>query len=230
MPLYHASAFQLGFHCCLIGACTLVLGHKFSVSGFWDDVVAANATAVQYVGETLRYLLGVPPQPNDRTKHKVRLAFGNGLRPDVWDKFRARFGVETVAEFYGATESAGASFNLSRNSFSSGAIGQMGLLGSLLAKLRQTIVQVDWESEAPYRDPKTGFCVEIPRGEPGELLYKVDPADIGAKYQGYFGNEKASNSKILRDVLKKGDAYFRSGDVIKIDTEGRVWFMDRIGE
>ncbi|OQV06158.1 AMP-binding enzyme domain-containing protein [Cladophialophora immunda] len=230
MPLYHASAFQLGFHCCLIRGCTLVLGHKFSVSNFWDEVIAADATAIQYVGETLRYLLAVPPQADDRTKHKVRLAFGNGLRPDVWDKFRARFGVETVAEFYGATESAGASFNISRNTFSSGAIGQAGLLGSLLMKLRQTIVKVDWETEAPYRDPKTGFCIPVPRGEPGELLYKVDPADIGAKYQGYFGNKKASDSKILRDVLKKGDAWFRSGDVIKLDSEGRTWFMDRIGD
>ncbi|OAP62208.1 hypothetical protein AYL99_04411 [Fonsecaea erecta] len=230
MPLYHSSAFQLGFHCCLIRACTLVLGHKFSVSHFWDEVAAADATAIQYVGETLRYLLAVPPQPNDRTKHKVRLAFGNGLRPDVWDKFRARFGVETVAEFYGATESAGASFNLSRNTFSSGAIGQAGLLGSLFMRLRQTIVKVDWDTEAPYRDPKTGFCIPVPRGEPGELLYSVDPADIGAKFQGYFGNKEATNSKILRDVLKKGDAWFRSGDVIKLDSEGRTWFMDRIGD
>ncbi len=230
MPLYHASAFQLGFHCCLIGACTLVLGHNFSVSRFWDDVTSGGATAIQYVGETLRYLLAVPPQPNDRTKHKVRLAFGNGLRPEVWDRFRDRFGVDTVAEFYGATESSGASFNLSRNTFSSGAIGQSGLLGSLLAKLRQTVVKLDWETEAPYRDPNTGFCVELPRGEPGEILYKMDAADIGAKYQGYLGNKKATDSKILRDVLTKGDAWFRSGDVIKIDKEGRTWFMDRIGD
>ncbi|ETI29094.1 hypothetical protein G647_01547 [Cladophialophora carrionii CBS 160.54] len=230
MPVYHASAFQLGFHCCLIGACTLVLGRKFSVSNFWDEVITADATVIQYVGETLRYLLAVPPQPNDRTKHKVRLAFGNGLRPDVWDRFRSRFGVETVAEFYGATESIGASFNMSRNTFSSGAIGQVGLLGSLLLKLRQTVVKVDWGTEAPYRDPKTGFCVELPLGEPGEVLYRIDAADIGAKYQGYFGNKKASDAKILRDVLQKGDAWFRSGDVIKIDKEGRIWFQDRIGD
>lgn len=57
MPLYHASAFQLGFHCCLIGACTLVLGQKFSVSNFWNEVAAADATAIQYVGETLRVSL-----------------------------------------------------------------------------------------------------------------------------------------------------------------------------
>ncbi|KIX00227.1 uncharacterized protein Z518_10366 [Rhinocladiella mackenziei CBS 650.93] len=230
MPLYHSSAFQLGFHCCLGQAVTLVLGHKFSVSHFWDDVISADATVIQYVGETLRYLLAAPPQANDRTKHHVRLAFGNGLRPDVWDKFRARFGIETIAEFYSATESVGASWNLSRNTFSSGAIGQVGVLGSLISSRVQSIVQVDWETESPARDPKTGFCVPVPRGQPGELLYKIDPADIGAKYQGYFDNKKASDSKIIRDVHTKGDAWFRSGDVVRYDKNDLIWFSDRIGD
>ncbi|KIX09565.1 uncharacterized protein Z518_00645 [Rhinocladiella mackenziei CBS 650.93] len=230
MPLYHSAALQLGFHCCLSRPATLVLGRKFSVSSFWDEVVAADATVIQYVGETLRYLLAAPPQPDDRAKHHVRLAFGNGLRPDIWDRFRDRFGIETIAEYYGATESVAASWNLSRNTFSSGAIGQVGLLGELYYSKAQSIVEVDWETETPRRDPKTGFCVKVPRGEPGELLYAIDPKDIGRKYQGYFGNKKASDSKIWRDVHKKGDAWFRSGDIVRFDKEGRIWFSDRIGD
>jgi acyl-CoA synthetase (AMP-forming)/AMP-acid ligase II len=230
MPLYHGSAFQLAFHCCLCCPATLVLSRRFSVSNFWNEVVAADATAIQYVGETLRYLLTAPPQPDDRTKHHVRLALGNGLRPDVWDSFRDRFGVETIAEFYGATEAVAASWNLSRNTFSSGAVGQVGLLGEIFFSRTQSIVEVDWESEAPRRDPKTGFCVKARRGEPGELLYAVDPKDIGAKYQGYLGNKQASESKIWRDVHKRGDAWFRSGDVVRFDKEGRLWFSDRIGD
>ncbi|EXJ81484.1 hypothetical protein A1O3_07777 [Capronia epimyces CBS 606.96] len=230
MPLYHSSAFVMGFHCCLGQASTLALGHKFSVTAFWEEVVDADATVIQYVGETLRYLLATPPRPDDRTRHRVRLAFGNGLRPDVWDRFRGRFAVETIAEFYAATESVGAAFNLSRNTFSSGAIGSAGMLGTLLVNSIQTIVKVDWETESPYRDPKSRFCVSVPRGEPGELLYKVDAKDINAKYQGYFGNKKASDSKIVRDVLAKGDAWFRTGDVVRFDADGRLWFSDRIGD
>lgn len=231
MPLYHSSAFQLGFHLCLVSGSTLVLSHRFSATSFWDEVAAAEATKIQYVGETLRYLLAVPPRPDDRTRHKVKLAFGNGCRPDVWDKFRDRFGVETIAEFYGATEGVAASFNLSRNTFSSGAIGQSGLIAQAIQNFTQSIVQVDWETETPRRDPKTGFCIKVPRGEPGELLYKIaDPKDVGAKFQGYFGNKKASDSKILRDVHKKGDAYFRSGDVVRYDKDGLLWFSDRIGD
>lgn len=230
MPLYHSSAFQIGFHSCLSRAATLVLSRKFSASQFWDEVAGADATVIHYVGETLRYLLAAPPRPDDRARHHVRLAIGNGLRPDIWDRFRDRFGVESIAEFYGATEAVSASFNLNRNRFSSGAIGQVGLLGELYYSKVQSIVEVDWEAEGPRRDPKTGFCVKVPRGEPGELLYAIEPKDIGAKYQGYFGNKKASESKIWRDVHKKGDAWFRSGDVVRFDKEGRIWFSDRIGD
>ncbi|KEF55047.1 uncharacterized protein A1O9_08700 [Exophiala aquamarina CBS 119918] len=230
MPLYHGTAFLLGFSLCLEATATLVIGRKFSASKFWDDVAASDATVVSYVGETLRYLLAAPPRPNDSTKHRVRLAVGNGLRPDVWDHFKERFGIETIAEFYGATESVSASWNLNRNSFSSGAIGQVGLLFDLYYSKTQAIVEIDWEVEAPRRDPETRFCTQVPRGEPGELLYALDAADVASTYQGYFGNQKASDSKVWRNVFKKGDAWFRSGDVVRFDKEGRMWFSDRIGD
>lgn len=37
-------------------------------------------------------------------KHHVRLMFGNGLRPQIWQKFVTRFNVPKIAEFYGSTE------------------------------------------------------------------------------------------------------------------------------
>lgn len=230
MPLYHSSAFQVCFHACLLGGDTFVVSRKFSASSFWDEVVLTKATVIQYVGETLRYLLAVPPQPNERTRHSVRIAFGNGLRADVWERFRARFGVDTIAEFYGATEGTGGTMNYSRNSFSAGAIGQSGAVLSLLYSQMMVIVKVDWETEEPWRDPKTGLCVKVPDGEPGELLVKLDEKDIGAKFQGYHGNPDATKKKVLRSALKKDDAYFRTGDVVIRDREGRMWFSDRIGD
>lgn len=44
-----------------------------------------------------------PPSQNDR-KHKVRLMFGNGLRPQIWESFVKRFGIKQIGEYYGATE------------------------------------------------------------------------------------------------------------------------------
>lgn len=230
MPLYHATAYQLCFHLCLIHAATCVIGRKFSATNFWNDVVENDVTIVEYVGETLRYLLVQPPRADDRTRHKVRMAFGNGLRPDVWERFKERYGIDTIFEFYGATESPAAFFNYSCNSFGSGAIGTSGAIVDLLLSLTGALVEVDWVTEEPWRHSQTGFCKKVASGETGELIFAIDPKDIEAKFQGYLGNEKATSSKVMFDVFKKGDAYFRTGDVVRRDSEGRVWFSDRIGD
>lgn len=189
------------------------------------------------MGETCRYLLAASPSLDPVTgenldkKHNVRIAFGNGLRPDVWQRFKDRFGIETVAEFYGATEAVSACWNLSSNSFSTGAIGRFGAINRLLARRKLAVVELNWETDQPYRDSeRSNLCKRVEPGIPGELLFVVDPADIGKTYQGYYGNDKASSSKIMRDVLTKGDAWFRTGDVVRLDKDGRLWFMDRIGD
>ena len=237
MPLYHSSAALLGFCTCLIGGSTFVLGHKFSTKLFWPDVRASKATVIQYVGETCRYLLAAPPQIDPATgenldrKHNVRIAFGNGLRPDVWNRFKDRFGIGTIAEFYAATESPSGCWNLSSNDFSAGAIGRNGLLSKLFLSPEIAIVELDWETETPRRFPQTqNFCRRVPRGEPGELLYLLDAKHVEKKFQGYFQNSQASADKILRDVLVKGDAWFRTGDIVRWDAEGRWYFCDRIGD
>ncbi|ERF76582.1 hypothetical protein EPUS_05855 [Endocarpon pusillum Z07020] len=237
MPLYHSSAAMMGLSNCLINGTTFVLGHRFSSSKFWKEVRECEATVLQYVGEMCRYLLAAPPEadpdnPSENLdkKHKIRIAFGNGLRPDVWERFRTRFGIATIAEFYGATEGTSGAWNLSANSFAAGAVGRNGMIAGLILRKHICIVKLDYESEMPCRDPETGLCVPLPRGEAGELLCALDPRDIEAQFQGYFGNEAASRKKVLRDVLKGGDAWFRTGDVMRWDAEGRWWFVDRIGD
>ncbi|KAL2179358.1 uncharacterized protein P884DRAFT_283292 [Thermothelomyces heterothallicus CBS 202.75] len=236
MPLYHSTAMLLGFlHTLSVGA-TFAMSRKFSTSGFWDDVRKHRANVIQYVGETCRYLLSAPPRTDPVTgenldrKHEVRVAFGNGLRPDVWNKFKERFGIETIAEFYGATEGNFATWNLSRNDFSMGAIGRSGALYNLILGRTVAVVEVDHDTELPYRDPKTGFCRRAPRGDPGELLFKLPPQDVESRFQGYYGDKEATSKKIMRDVFTKGDAWFRTGDVVRWDAENRVFFNDRIGD
>ncbi|KAL2130073.1 hypothetical protein VTI74DRAFT_6930 [Chaetomium olivicolor] len=236
MPLYHSTAMLLGFAHTLSAGATFAMSRKFSTSHFWDDVRKHNAHVIQYVGETCRYLLSAPARidpatgENLDTKHSVRVAFGNGLRPDVWNRFKTRFGIDTIAEFYGATEGSFATWNLSRNDYSMGAIGRSGSLYNLLLGRALAIVEVDHDTELPYRHPKTGFCRRVPRGEPGELLFKLPPHDVEARFQGYYGDKDATSKKIMRDVFAKGDAWFRTGDVVRWDAENRVFFNDRIGD
>ncbi|KAI6080644.1 acetyl-CoA synthetase-like protein [Hypoxylon rubiginosum] len=235
MPLYHSSATVMGMSSCLEMGCTFAIGRKFSTKTFWKEVRQHNATMIQYVGETCRYLLAVPPEIDPVTgenmdkKHNVRLAFGNGLRPDIWERFRDRFNVETIAEFYGATEGTQAMWNITRNAFASGAIGRSGLIYQQVLKKQIAIVERDQETDVPWRHPKTGFGRQVKRGDVGELLLAL-PADWEKDFQGYYNNKKATQSKIIRDVLKKGDGYFRTGDLVSWDTEGRMYFHDRIGD
>ncbi|KAH0489373.1 hypothetical protein TgHK011_009805 [Trichoderma gracile] len=236
MPLYHSSAALLSVCATLLSGSTQALGRKFSTKRFWDECRASKATSIQYVGETLRYLLAAPPQLDPVTgenldrKHHVRLAFGNGLRPDIWDRVKERFGIETIAEFYAATESPGAAWNVSSNDYARGAIGRSGWLHSLLMGISSALVEVDWATDSPWRDPVTGFCRRVKPGQPGEMLYRLPADDIGERFQGYFNNKDASDAKILRGVFRPGDAWFRSGDVLRRDAEGLTYFSDRIGD
>ncbi|KAG6000542.1 hypothetical protein E4U54_001376, partial [Claviceps lovelessii] len=236
MPLYHSAAALLSFCSTILAGSTQAIGRKFSTTAFWNEVRHSNATIIQYVGETLRYLLAAPPQHDSVTgqcmdkTHKVTAAFGNGLRPDIWNAFKDRFGVDTVLEFYAATEGPFGLWNLSRNDHTAGAIGRSGLLYGALQSFSLALVELDWSTDLPARDPKTGFCIKVKAGEPGELISRLDPQDIHRRFQGYYRNQGATTSKIIHDVFRKGDAWFRSGDVTRWDADGRMYFMDRIGD
>lgn len=229
MPLYHTSASVLGLCVALTACVPLIMLPKFSPRTFMQQAAETKATTIQYVGEMCRYLVSSPPSVYDKS-HSVRLAFGNGLRPDVWQKFKDRFNIPTIAEFYGATEAPTASWNISHNDFTRGAIGQSGLLMRLLFSPTQAFVRHDHDTDAPFRDPRTSFCTQCAVNEPGEMIMKLDPANIADKFQGYHGNSKANSGKILRNVFAKDDAWYRSGDLLRRDSEGRTWFVDRIGD
>ncbi|KAI2622356.1 hypothetical protein GGR54DRAFT_598211 [Hypoxylon sp. NC1633] len=235
MPLYHSSAFMMGLIHCLEARCAFAIGKKFSTKTFWKETRQHNASIIQYVGETCRYLLAAPPEIDPATgenmdrRHCVRVAFGNGLRPDIWDSFRDRFGIDTIGEFYGATEAPVAMWNLTRNNFASGAIGRFGLIYARMARTATAIVERDPETDAPVRDPKTGLCKEVKPGTVGEMMF-VLPPDTKNAFQGYYNNSQATQSKVIRDVRKKGDCFFRTGDLVSLDSENRMYFHDRIGD
>lgn len=231
MPLYHSTAAMLGLCPTLAkGGCVSVC-QKFSASTFWTQARLVGATHVQYVGEVCRYLLNAKPHPDEK-KHNVRIAYGNGLRPDIWQEFKDRFGIEGVGEFYASTESPIATTNLQYGDFGVGACRKYGSLITNVLNTTQALVKMDPEDDNEIlRDPKTGFCVTAGTNEPGELLMKImDANNIEDSFQGYYGNKKATSSKIIRDVFKKGDAWFRSGDLLKMDEDGLLYFVDRLGD
>jgi fatty-acyl-CoA synthase len=155
--------------------------------------------------------------------HKVRAAVGNGLRPEVWKDFQRRFGIPQIFEFYASTEGNASLINMFNKE------GAVGYASPLLRKfIPVRLVKFDVENEVPIRD-KNGFCIDCSPDEPGELIGKIIPGDPTREFKGYT-DKKATEKKILRDVFEKGDLWFRTGDLLRWDSEGNVFFVDRIGD
>ncbi len=213
LPLYHGNGQWAGWGTCLHSGAALGLRRKFSASHFWDDVNRFGATRFVYIGEVCRYLLNQPSRAGERT-HKLRIGVGNGLRPDIWEKFCDRFGVPLIREFYGATEGNAPLVNID---------GRPGMVGTLRAG--QAIIRCDLSSGEPIRDAK-GHCTRVDEGETGLLIGRINAV---AKFDGYV-DAAATQKKILTDVLKRGDSWFNTGDLMTLHENGWVAFADRVGD
>ena len=225
MPLYHGTGGTTALVCMLSGM-TLCIGTKFSTSRFWTDVRDSNSTAIVYVGETARYLVNSPPSELDR-KHKVRAMFGNGLRPDVWQRFVDRFGIEIVGEFFNSTEGVMMLWNGSRGPFTATAVGHQGLIDRWRTHNVYVPVECDLVTGDLLRDPKTGFCKRKAYEEGSEILVQMPHESA---FVGYYNNPEATQKRFERNVFKKGDLWYRTGDALRRDRDGRWFFMDRLGD
>ena len=221
LPLYHASGFMIGIGSAVLHRIPVAMRPVFSASQFWVDVKRYRCTAMLYIGELCRYLVNTSEHPDEKD-NTLRIAVGNGLRPDVWGPFQDRFGIDSVREFYAATEAPGFLLNFSGKR---GAVGRLPFNGGgwmVLAKY-------DVDADAHIRD-ENGFCILAEPGEPGELLVKLGAIQTPAtEFRGYT-DEQATKKKVLTDVFEKGDQYFRSGDLLRADEQGFFYFVDRIGD
>ena len=165
-----------------------------------------------YIGEQCRYILAQPKRAIDN-QHCVRLMNGNGMSAQVWSEFVKRFQIPKVIEGYGATDS---SFGLINFSNQVGACGFISLLFPFLNLVR--LIKIDPETEEYVRDSR-GFCVEAGVNEPGEAFGK-----IGFIFD--FGY-KPREDKVMTDVFIRGDRFFTTGDILRRDEDGFVYFCDR---
>ncbi|KAI1116658.1 fatty-acyl-CoA synthase [Nemania sp. NC0429] len=227
LPLYHASGLWLCTMPCLFAGATVALGRKFSHSSFWQEVHQSGATHIQYVGELCRYLVNAPPSPLDRG-HGVRMAWGNGMRSDVWERFRERFGIECINELYGASDGMNMMTNPNRGDFSRDAIALRGPLWHLLNRQERRVL-IDPDTQELMRG-KDGWAIEAKAGEPGEIIVRMNPTDPDTGTPKYFNNKAATEKRRVSNVFGKGDIWFRSGDLFKLDSEGRLFFVDRLGD
>jgi citronellyl-CoA synthetase len=219
LPLYHGTGLFLGAGAAFCSGASLLLRRRFSASSFLGDVREHGATCFIYIGELCRYLMNTPARDDD-VRNPLGTMMGNGLRPDVWCEFKERFGISRVAEFYGSSEGNVAFLNMLNKDCTVGA-----------TTMPIALVKYDVDTDEIVRDSK-GHCIKVAKGEPGLLLGKITPV---TEFEGYT-NKEATEKKILRNVFKQGDAWFNTGDLMKVIDVGfamglpHYQFVDRVGD
>lgn len=213
LPLYHNNALTVTLASVLVSGATLALDTTFSASRFWDRVIAADATAFVYIGEICRYLLNQPPKPTDRA-HRVRVICGNGLRPEIWDEFATRFGINRICEFYAASEGNAAFINMFNVPRTAG-----------FAPMPLAYVAYDPDTGDPLRGPD-GRVHRVAAGQPGLL---ISPVNRLSPFDGYT-DPAATEKKLIRNAFKDGDCWFNTGDLMVAQGMLHAAFVDRLGD
>lgn len=223
LPMYHSVGGVQAPGAILVAGGTVVIREKFSASECWSDILRWDCTLFQYIGELCRYLVQAAPSALE-TKHRIRLACGNGLSADVWAAFEQRFNIPRILEFYAATEGNLSLFNVQGKR---GSIGHVP--GYLAHRFSPALVLLDIDCGEPMRD-EHGRCIPCATNQVGEALSKVvdDPGSVGRRFDGYT-SEEDSQKKVLHSVFAPGDAWIRSGDLMRKDEQGFFYFIDRIG-
>ncbi|KRQ01250.1 crotonobetainyl-CoA--carnitine CoA-transferase [Bradyrhizobium manausense] len=186
LPLFHTNALN-AFYQALLNGCTYVLEPKFSASGFWAAARRHNATVGYLLGAMASMLLAQPATTDDKT-HRLRVALGGGVPPQIHAPFHERFGVPLV-DGYGSTET---------NFVFAGTIpsGRPGTMGYLADGFEARIVD---ENDSA-----------LPDGEAGELVLRAsEPFAFAA---GYFGMPEKTVEAWRNLWFHSGDRVVRDAD------------------
>ena len=221
LPMYHSIGGVVAVGAMLTHGGSVVIRERFSATEFWDDVVRHECTIFQYIGELCRYLVLAGPQPAE-AQHQLRLCCGNGMRGEVWTAFQARFKIPQILEFYAATEGNVSLYNCE---------GKPGAIGRVPAFLSHSypvaLVECNIDTGELLRD-EFGHCIPCAEDQPGEAIGRIQ-ATAESQFDGYT-DTKASAAKTITDVFSPGDRWFRTGDLMRKDSAGYYYFVDRLGD
>lgn len=219
LPLYHGTGLISGAGACFYAGASMFLARRFSASSLIDEANHHHCNLLVYVGEICRYLLNTPERDDDR-RCSLERAIGNGLRPDIWKMFRARFGIKRIAEFYGASEANGGFMN---------AFNKDETIGFTSSTIR--LVKYS-SNDATVVRGNDGFAIPVPKGEAGLMLMALSERD---RFDGYKRVDQ-SEARLITQAFADGDRWYNSGDVLKEVDVGFAFniphyqFVDRLGD
>jgi AMP-binding enzyme len=84
--------------------------------------------------------------------------------------------------------------------------------------------EVDLDTGDLLRDQETGFGKRTSLDVGGEVIVQVPDVSL---FPGYWKNKNATDKKFIRNLFKKGDLWYRTGDALRRTPDGLWFFMDR---
>ena len=198
LPLFHVHAQYYQTMTALIVGASLALMERFSASRYFDQVIRHEATVGGLFAAPIRMLLGQPRRPEHRRNPLRLVQFAMSVTPAQLDEWHERFGAPLV-QMYGMTET----------------IGQPTInpLDAPRRNMSIGMVALGYECRVVDDDGR-----EVPAGAEGELVVRGEPGVTLMK--GYHKNPDAT-ARTIRD------GWLWTGDVVRMDEDGYVWFVDR---
>ena len=206
LPLVHMNAMACSTIAVLLAGGCLIQLDRFHPRSWWQTVRASRASIVHYLGVMPAMLLGMQPQPGpggDDFSGQVKFAFGAGVNPRHHAAFEQRFGFPLI-EAWGMTETGNHCAIVAN--LEPRHVGSC-CFGTPPAHLETKLV-----------DEAGGM---VTTGEPGELLLRHRGKDSRRGFfSGYLKNPEAT-------AEAWAGGWFHSGDVVRQDADGAMYFVDR---
>ncbi len=199
LPLFHGNAQGMVVMPCLIAGTKVVIYESFSASGWVDQVRRSGATLTNLVGVMMDLVFRQPEKPDDGNNN-LRAINAYPCPAAIYEHFRRRFKVDQLLEIYGMTEIG----YVTMMPFGDYRAGSCGKVAEDFVELR-------------IADPETDE--ELPLNQVGELL--VRPKMPWILNSGYNEMPEAT-AEAYRN------AWFHTGDALKVDEDGYYFFVDRI--
>jgi len=177
-PIFHIGGAQL-LMVPMLKQVTLAFVSHFSASQFWTQAKRYGATHIHYLGGILQMLLKQPETNLDRT-HGVRIAWGGGCPPEIWNEVIDRFNL-SIRECYGMTECSSIT-----------TVNDDGTIGSVGHAVPWFQLDICDENG-----------ISLPRGMTGEIVVSTNRP--GAIFPSYFQNPEATARAIRQERMHTGD-------------------------
>lgn len=204
LPVTHMNALACTFMAAMMSGGCLIQLDRFHASTWWKTVRETGATIVHYLGVMPAILLQRPDRPEEYSGHQVRFAFGAGVDPRHHAVFEERYGFPLIEAWAMSETGAAAWITANREPRHVGT----RCFGHPPAHLEVRLVD------------ETG--ADVVHGDPGELLVRARGDNPRLHFfSGYHKDAEAT------EAAWEG-GWFHTGDIVRRDGEGAMYFVDRI--